>query len=98
MSHTYGTGYCDLQQAAAALRGGRNLIGIKSQLRLGALVVQQQAVDQWWDECACGRLACRAAVFPLSPALSPGDVHRQDVHEAARSACMTEQLAIHEGT
>ena len=59
----------NLQQLAAALGGGRDLVRVEAELRAGALVVQQQAVHQWRDEGARGRLACERAGLPSSPAM-----------------------------
>ena len=45
-------------QQVAPLRGNKDFIGIEPKLRPGALIVQEQAVDERWNEGARGRLAC----------------------------------------
>ena len=88
----------NLQQLAAALGGCRDLVWVEAELRAGALVVQQQAVHQRWDEGARRRLACRIATVPLSPDMGSIVLHHWVLHVAACGACVTEQQTVHEGT
>ena len=45
-------------QQVPPLHCGEDFIGIEAKLCPGALIVQEQAFDERWNEGACGRLAC----------------------------------------